>query len=125
MYNYLFQGKIVTADTEQVENISTSFNHQSHKLVPLTAEQVAFREANPTCTLAEMWNCELFIEPVVEKTPAELRKEAYISSVELRAAIDAYVSYQIEGNDVGMEEARLEILAIKEAIRLQYPDAEL
>jgi hypothetical protein len=122
MYNYLFQGKIVTADTEQVENISTSFNHQSHKLVPLSAEQVAFHEANPTCTLAEMWNCELFIEPVVEKTPADLRKEAYIASVELRASIDAYVSYQIEGNEAGMEEARLEILAIKESIRLQYPD---
>ena len=125
MYNYLFQGKIVTADTEQVENISTSFNHQSYKLVPLTAEQVAFREANPTCTLAEMWNCEIYIEPAIpEPTPAEKRRDAYLASVELREAIDAYTTYTIEGDTVKAQLEQEKIIAIKTSIRELYPDVE-
>jgi len=125
MYNYLFQGKIVTADTEQVENISTSFNHQSYKLVLLTAEQVAFRETNPTCTLAEMWNCELYIEPAIpEPTPAEKRRDAYLASVELREAIDAYTTYTIEGDTVKAQLEQEKIIAIKTSIRELYPDVE-
>ena len=103
--------------------------------IPLTQAQSDFHDLNENASVHEIINCELIPPYVDTRTPAEKRQEQYGFRIpnELSQAFITYraeaVAYRIEGNealaliaDEKANEKAQEIAAIKEQIRIEYPD---
>ncbi|MEI8087103.1 MAG: hypothetical protein WCG93_12915 [Paludibacter sp.] len=117
---------------ENVE-IGTSYPSQFH--LELSDEQMSWKDSHPDATVQEVWNMELTPPYVDARTNSEKRQEQYgfRIHIELSQAFITYraeaVVYRLENNealaliaDTKANEKAQEIAAIKEMIRIEYPD---
>ena len=143
MKKYIYENRILEFDvdistTNIVSNdINDNFDNDKRlpKYIELSELQSTFHDKNPTATVQEVWNMELTPPYIDPRTQAEKRQEQYgfRIPVELSQAFITYraeaVAYRIEGNEVlaliadeKANEKAQEIAAIKEQIRIEYPD---
>lgn len=82
---------------------STYEDYLDDKWVLLSAEQIAFHEANPDATVAEVWNMELAETETPEVSALEDAKMRKIQDIENYDMSDNVNSFSINGKDMWID----------------------
>lgn len=133
--NKYFHNNRIEITASELDNSIISPTLQNDKYTPLTQAQSDFHDLNENASVQEIINCEITPPYIDNRTQAEKRQEQYVFRIpiELSQAFITYraeaVAYRLENNeplaliaDSKANEKAQEIAAIKEQIRIEYPD---
>lgn len=63
-------------DPQLYDNLGSTYeDYLNNKWVLLSAEQAAFHEEHPNASVSEVWNMQIAVEPVVERTLKEAKQD--------------------------------------------------
>lgn len=118
MKYYFFKSKVVAlSDDVEIYPLYNRFSERYYGYVALNETQTAFYLTHQNLTVQEIDFCR----EDTELTNEIRRKQAYMEEIP-REYIDSYITYQAEGKTEKANKVAEKIAAIKERIRIKYPE---